>query len=86
VRREEVRQLAQCKVALLMGCSSVLMETNGDYEPSGSVLSYLLADWYAVSMEGKVNGEGTFLHFLSFHFHSFLNQLFRAMTLFFLTE
>jgi separase len=49
VRREDVRQVAQCKVALLMGCSSVLMETNGDYEPSGSVLSYMLADWYGIN-------------------------------------
>lgn len=47
IPREEIRNISKCKVALLMGCSSVLLDTNGDFEPSGSVLAYVLSDCYA---------------------------------------
>jgi separase len=43
VRGTTVRQLPSCAVSLLMGCSSGLLETNGEFEPYGYVLNYLLA-------------------------------------------
>eukprot|EP00899_Mesostigma_viride_P002550 jgi/Mesvir1/12296/Mv00498-RA.2 len=43
-----VRQLPRCSSALLMGCSSGRLLPHGDYDPSGMVLSYLMAGCPAV--------------------------------------
>ncbi|KAI8342184.1 peptidase family C50-domain-containing protein [Choanephora cucurbitarum] len=43
MRGTTVRQLPVCAVSLLMGCSSGLIETQGEFDPYGYVLNYLLA-------------------------------------------
>lgn len=43
MRGSTVRQLPKCSVSLLMGCSSGMLESNGEFEPYGYVLNYLLA-------------------------------------------
>ncbi|GAA5799445.1 hypothetical protein HPULCUR_004860 [Helicostylum pulchrum] len=48
MRGTTVRQLPKCAVSLLMGCSSGLLESNGEFEPYGYVLNYLLAGSPAV--------------------------------------
>ncbi|KAL0479901.1 hypothetical protein AKO1_007369, partial [Acrasis kona] len=40
---DQVKRLNKCAVSILMGCSSAALTENGEYEPSGTVLSYLLA-------------------------------------------
>jgi separase len=43
MRGTTVRQLPSCAVSLLMGCSSGVLEANGEFDPYGYVLNYLLA-------------------------------------------
>ncbi|KAI8048138.1 peptidase family C50-domain-containing protein [Gilbertella persicaria] len=43
MRGTTVRQLPTCAVSLLMGCSSGILETHGEFDPYGYVLNYLLA-------------------------------------------
>ncbi|KAI7873956.1 peptidase family C50-domain-containing protein [Mucor mucedo] len=43
MRGTSVRQLPKCAVSLLMGCSSGVLESNGEFDPHGYVLNYLLA-------------------------------------------
>jgi hypothetical protein len=43
MRGGTVRQLPKCAVSLLMGCSSGVLEANGEFDPHGYVLNYLLA-------------------------------------------
>ncbi|KAI8890025.1 hypothetical protein K501DRAFT_169633 [Backusella circina FSU 941] len=42
MRGQVVKQLPTCAVSLLMGCSSGALKSNGDYDPHGYVLNYLL--------------------------------------------
>ncbi|KAG0170304.1 hypothetical protein DFQ29_009352 [Apophysomyces sp. BC1021] len=42
LRGQHVRQVKQCPVALLMGCSSGALDSQGDYDPSGYVMNFLL--------------------------------------------
>ncbi|KAL7308034.1 separin protein, variant 2 [Mucor circinelloides] len=48
MRGTTVRQLPNCAVSLLMGCSSGIMEANGEFDLNGYVLNYLLAGSPAV--------------------------------------
>ncbi|KAI7907851.1 peptidase family C50-domain-containing protein, partial [Cokeromyces recurvatus] len=48
MRGTTVRQLPKCAVSLLMGCSSGVLEANGEFDPYGYVLNYLLAGSPAV--------------------------------------
>ena len=48
VRPRTVKKLAQCPTTWLMGCSSSSITDNGEFEPSGMVLAYLLAGAPAV--------------------------------------
>ncbi|ORX55548.1 hypothetical protein DM01DRAFT_253316, partial [Hesseltinella vesiculosa] len=42
IRGQVIRQLPRCPVAILMGCSSGALQSQGDYDPHGYVLNYLL--------------------------------------------
>jgi separase len=42
MRGQVVKQLPRCAVSLLMGCSSGALKSNGDFDPHGYVLNYLL--------------------------------------------
>ncbi|KAI8335101.1 peptidase family C50-domain-containing protein, partial [Chlamydoabsidia padenii] len=44
-----IRKLPRCPVALLMGCSSGTLQSQGEYDPHGYVLNYLLAGSPAVA-------------------------------------
>ncbi|KAI9473965.1 MAG: peptidase family C50-domain-containing protein [Benjaminiella poitrasii] len=48
MRGTTVRQMPKCAVSLLMGCSSGVLESNGQFESYGYVLNYLLAGSPAV--------------------------------------
>ncbi|GAN04654.1 conserved hypothetical protein [Mucor ambiguus] len=48
MRGTTVRQLPNCAVSLLMGCSSGIMEAYGEFDLNGYVLNYLLAGSPAV--------------------------------------
>lgn len=48
LRGTTVRNLSKCAVSLLMGCSSGKMESNGEYDPHGYILNYLVAGSPAV--------------------------------------
>ncbi|KAL9542009.1 hypothetical protein MBANPS3_008825 [Mucor bainieri] len=48
MRGTTVRQLPNCAVSLLMGCSSGIMEPRGEFDLNGYVLNYLLAGSPAV--------------------------------------
>jgi len=41
--RRALARLPRCAGALLMGCSSGRLRAHGAYDPSGTVLAYLLA-------------------------------------------
>ncbi|KAG0348619.1 hypothetical protein BG004_004650 [Podila humilis] len=43
VRSHQIRQLGQCGVSLLLGCSSGSLKSTGEFDPTGSVLNFLLA-------------------------------------------
>ena len=40
-----IKQIDHCAVSLLMGCSSGSLELEGEFDPSGMMLSYLIAGW-----------------------------------------
>lgn len=42
--RDQICKLPSCGVALLMGCSSASLECNGEYDPSGAALTYVISD------------------------------------------
>jgi separase len=42
-RRNKIKNLDRCAVTLLFGCSSGRLKLGGEFDPSGVVLSYLLA-------------------------------------------
>ncbi|KAF7730176.1 hypothetical protein EC973_002784 [Apophysomyces ossiformis] len=42
LRGQHIRQLKRCSVALLVGCSSGALDSQGDYDPSGYVMNFLL--------------------------------------------
>jgi separase len=44
IAREQICKLPTCGVAMLMGCSSASLECNGDYDPEGAALSYIISD------------------------------------------
>ncbi|CAO3592351.1 unnamed protein product [Absidia cylindrospora] len=48
IRGQIIRQLPRCPVALLMGCSSGRLQSNGEYDTDGYVMNYLLAGSPAV--------------------------------------
>ncbi|CEI87027.1 hypothetical protein RMCBS344292_01448 [Rhizopus microsporus] len=48
LRGTTVRSLPKCAVSILMGCSSGKMESNGEYDPHGYILNYLIAGSPAV--------------------------------------
>ncbi|CAO3620083.1 unnamed protein product [Mucor hiemalis] len=48
MRGTTVRQLPTCAVSLLMGCSSGMLEANGEFDSYGYILNYLLAGSPAV--------------------------------------
>ncbi|KAF1798299.1 peptidase family C50-domain-containing protein [Mucor lusitanicus] len=48
MRGTTVRQLPNCAVSLLMGCSSGIMEAHGEFDLNGYVLNYMLAGSPAV--------------------------------------
>lgn len=41
----KIRQLENCAVSCLMGCSSGRLRDNGDFDPNGIALNYLMAGW-----------------------------------------
>lgn len=43
MRGTTVRQLPSCAVSLLMGCSSGVLNSSGEFDPYGYVLNFLLA-------------------------------------------
>ncbi|CAO3592950.1 unnamed protein product [Absidia cylindrospora] len=48
IRGQLIRQLPRCPVTLLMGCSSGALQSQGEYDPNGYVLNYLLGGSPAV--------------------------------------
>ncbi|KAI1317841.1 hypothetical protein EDD11_007643 [Mortierella claussenii] len=43
VRSTQIRQLGDCAVSLLLGCSSGCLTGEGEFDPTGNVMNYLLA-------------------------------------------
>ncbi|KAI0233075.1 separin protein [Massospora cicadina] len=43
LRNRRIKSLERCSVALLLGCSSGALRPDGDFDPSGDVVSYLMA-------------------------------------------
>ncbi|GJJ77447.1 separase [Entomortierella parvispora] len=43
IRSQQIRGVGNCAVALLLGCSSGSLKGKGEFDPSGSVIHYLLA-------------------------------------------
>ncbi|KAI8376398.1 peptidase family C50-domain-containing protein, partial [Radiomyces spectabilis] len=48
IRGQMIRQLPQCSVALLFGCSSGALGSQGEYDPQGYVLNFLMGGSPAV--------------------------------------
>ncbi|KAI8071039.1 peptidase family C50-domain-containing protein [Gongronella butleri] len=48
VRGQVIRQLPRCPVSILMGCSSGALQAQGDFDPHGYALNYLLGGSPAV--------------------------------------
>ncbi|KAI9301228.1 peptidase family C50-domain-containing protein [Cunninghamella echinulata] len=48
IRGQLIKQLPSCPVTLLMGCSSGTLQSQGEYDPHGYVLNYLLGGSPAV--------------------------------------
>ncbi|ORZ11265.1 peptidase family C50-domain-containing protein [Lobosporangium transversale] len=43
IRSTQIRQLGHCAVSLLLGCSSGCLKGDGEFDPTGNVMNYLLA-------------------------------------------
>lgn len=43
MRSNQIRQLGKCAVSLLLGCSSGSLKGPGEFDPTGSVMHFLLA-------------------------------------------
>ncbi|KAF8981558.1 hypothetical protein BGZ46_002595 [Entomortierella lignicola] len=48
VKSAQIRQLGQCAVSLLLGCSSGSLKSEGEFDPTGNAMNYLLAGCPAV--------------------------------------
>ena len=40
-----IKQIDHCAVSLLMGCSSGSLKSEGEFDPSGVMFSYLIGGW-----------------------------------------
>ncbi|KAF9105230.1 hypothetical protein BGX29_000419 [Mortierella sp. GBA35] len=43
VSATQIRKLGHCAVSILLGCSSGLLRSSGEFDPTGNVMNYLLA-------------------------------------------
>ncbi|KAF9436395.1 hypothetical protein BGZ76_004090 [Entomortierella beljakovae] len=48
IKSSQIRQLGQCAVSLLLGCSSGSLKSEGEFDPTGNAMNYLLAGCPAV--------------------------------------
>ncbi|KAF9397283.1 hypothetical protein BGX21_009035 [Mortierella sp. AD011] len=48
IKSTQIRQLGHCAVSLLLGCSSGSLKSEGEFDPTGNAMNYLLAGCPAV--------------------------------------
>ncbi|KAI8355416.1 peptidase family C50-domain-containing protein, partial [Mortierella sp. GBAus27b] len=43
IKSTQIRQLGRCAVSILLGCSSGTLKSEGDFDPTGNAMNYLMA-------------------------------------------